>query len=358
MNSELDNLLEDLGVDDAPTRKKKENEEKGSVDSGSSGGSPLNKWRIKTRGLMDKVRAKREQEAEDNPLGKKADMKSILGGAFSLKKIAGWSSPSRTNKSDLRRVVESIENIISSTRAELSTEAVIQAVQKDLGQLFKPSTWTDWFADKIDDIYDRREMQSNGDNGGKSSGINKSLNSQQRGRTRRRFDDSDDETTDSEDEDEPIRSRRGSPNGLGRQSPSSRGSRSPNRREIIDDDTESEDDQVLASSPFSDFKIGSFATVLPSSDASSVSRDVRKARKIKTQIWGAMQDKCGDKTGRIITRNEAEKLIKLQFPQADLWFAFEALDLCTDNSIIRSTTHALRQANAKTPEHRTLTVIF
>ena len=72
---------------------------------------------------------------------------------------------------------------------------------------------------------------------------------------------------------------------------------------------------MLASAPYSDFRVGTFCTVLPTPDASSVSRDVRKQRKIKTQVWGAMQEKYGEQTGRIIARNQQEELVKLQFPK-------------------------------------------
>ena len=59
----------------------------------------------------------------------------MLGFGFNLRKIAGWSSPSRTNKTDLRRVEEIIAGVIRTTRAELETEVVIKAVSQELGQV-------------------------------------------------------------------------------------------------------------------------------------------------------------------------------------------------------------------------------
>ena len=162
------------------------------------------------------------------------------------------------------------------------------------------------------------------------------------------------EEEDSED-DRPLRRRQNnrSSSSSSRNSPqrSHSQSSSPRRRQLVDDDSDdsAEEEVELASSPFSDFQIGTFCTVLPTPDATSVSREVRKLRKIKTQIWGAMQEKYGEQTGRIIMINKKELLVKLQFPEADLWFAYEALDITENQKVIRKAHEALRRAKAETP---------
>lgn len=351
LNSELDDLLEDLGVDDGPSKPEKE---KTSV---SAGGSPLNRWRIKTRGLIKKARTKRrapdsDSDEDTTPVRtSKSDpssnnVRNVLGGGFSIKKVTGWSSPSRTNKTDLRKVVEVIEATIRATRAELRTEQVMKAVSQELGQMFNARTWTEWFNIKIDEAYEKRDAVNVSEQEKRQSGITRSATSGL-GRQRRAFDDddvtdSDEDDDDDSEEDSPIR-RRSAP--TPHQSPGG-----TTRRQIIeDDDTDSQEE--LASAPFSEFRIGVFCTVLPTADATSVSREVRKQRRIKTQIWGPMQEKYGEHTGRIIMINDQEELVKLQFPEADLWFVYEALDLTESPKLIQAARAALRAANAHTPEH-------
>ena len=51
--------------------------------------------------------------------------------------------------------------------------------------------------------------------------------------------------------------------------------------------------------------------------------------------------------------NDDEELVKLQFPEADLWFAYEALDITENATLVRTAKAALRAANAQTPPQRT-----
>ena len=346
LNSELDDLLEDLGVDDGPTPAAK------TTADASGGSSALSKWRVKTRGLiMKKRREKQDDDDDDNgtsrgllgALGNRTkSSKDVLGSGFSFRKLAGWSSPTRTNKADLQGVTDIIDSVIRSTRAELSTEAIMSAVSKELGQMFNPRTWTQWFNIKIEEAYERRTSPKQEQ---RTSAITKSaVGRVGRGQRSRGGFDEDSESDDDSEDDTPVRSRRGSPQTQNRKG----SSRSP-RRQIVDDDSESEEQEELASAPYSDFKVGTFCTVLPTADATAVSRDVRKLRKIKTQIWGSMQEKYGEHTGRIIGLNADELLVKLQFPQADLWFAYETLDITENAQAIRRARDALRRANAPTP---------
>ena len=272
LNSELDDLLDDLGVDDAAPPKR--GAAGAPAASSSSSGSPLNRWRVKTKGLIQKSRQRRgivdSDDEDSSPLGRRSraakkdggDVKSVLGSGFSIRKLAGWSSPSRTNKSDLRSVTDIIDSVICSTRAELGTEAIMKAVSQELGQMFNANTWTEWFNIKIEEAYERRSSPKAARDQERSSGIQRS--SARAIPARRRlggngYDDSD-ESEDDSDDDTPVRSRRGSPNsGIGRKSPGGGAGGGSNkgspRRQLVDDESDNES-QDLASAPFSEFVIG------------------------------------------------------------------------------------------------------
>jgi hypothetical protein len=245
-----------------------------------------------------------------------------------------------------------IEAAIAQTSAEQSTEEIMDYVARELGQVFATRTWGEWFNSKIDEAYDRRVSSKDNVRG---TGINKSGKSGMRtgGRNRRSQEEFDDDlsTSDSDNEDAPVRSRsnRSSAAGSRQGSPKSTASRSSSKRELVDDDDDDSHEGPLASVPFSQLKIGVFCTVLASADASAVSREVKKARKINTQIWGPMQEQFGGKTGRVVARNESEELVKLQFPKADLWFVYEALDICNDDRTVKQAEADLKRSSVPTP---------